>query len=63
MVTMETVHACYGNKKASLGGFIPLCYKFVITILPVRTFNFSAETLAQKLPNKKVSIKHIKKLK
>ena len=48
-------------KRLSLGGFIPFCYKFVIQIFFVQTFNFSAETLLQKLPNKKVSFKHRKR--
>ena len=63
MVAMETVHVRQGNKKTFLRSIIPFCYKFVIQILPVQTFNFSAETLLRKLPNKKVSIKRIKRLK
>ena len=63
MVAMETVHGCHGNKKSLLRSLIPFCYKFVVQILSVQIFNFSVEILQIKLPSKKVSIQHTKRLK
>ena len=51
------------RKKLYLGGFIPFAINFIIQILPVKTINFSAETLLQRLPNKKALLSTQKRIK